>query len=105
MRTVALMLDWAVANGKISINHYRQRLGMTMLELGLTEDEVRAEAEGYAPGVIHRPRRDWFDHPPMYPVYRPGYRAPYCPPDIPDACYRADAGFMVHIRGKCGCKK
>lgn len=110
-----LLWDWAMACGKITPQEMLARLGDAQKSLGLTDEEVALEAAGLRPPM---PLRNTF------PRWQPGTaprhmhhrnsstsRCSYCglllyPSPWQSGgggCYRAPAGFMVHVRPGCEC--
>ena len=96
-----LMLDWAMANGKITPDYFLSRLSGAQAGLGITDAELAAEA-------LTMPSFDEAAHqvlrstlgPPAYSAW--SGRA-YRTAEIPRACYRSEYGFMVHVKGECRC--
>lgn len=109
-----LMLDWAVANGKISLGYYRRRLGMAQAELGITDEEIAAEAgqlRSAAEDVDWDAPTDWdqiyFQPYPL--IFDPLRNRLHEQPRHErvsldgETCYRSEYGFMVHVKDTCRC--
>lgn len=89
-----LIWDWAMAHRKISPRERLAQLEGTQRELGISDEEMVAEE-----ATMHR-----MDNCPIFPLYRP-HRIPYRKPAPMGECYRASAGFMVHVKPGCRCPK
>lgn len=86
-----LMLDWAMAHGKITPAYFLARLAGSVSDLGITEAEIVADVLAFDQALSLRC--------PMYPL--PGRHERVT---LPAACYASEYGFTVHVRGACECR-
>jgi hypothetical protein len=78
---ICLVWDWAAANGKITPQQHLAKLEEAATGLGLTAEDFAEAAGGREP--------------PTFALFR----------DAPSpCCYKAPAGFMVHVKPGCRCR-
>lgn len=98
-----LMLDWALYNGKITYAEWSQRFTGALVDLGITDEELDAEAAEVPRysvlDAVQAMLRAAVTPPPYSPFF--GRRRP--PPPMPKGCYVCEYGFTVHVRGACRC--
>lgn len=95
-----LIWDWAMANRKISPQERLAQLEGTQRDLGITDEEIAAEEVNYR---TFWPFREAVGHMLGASPVSPLYRRPE-PLQVKE-CYRARAGFMVHVKPGCRCPK